>query len=97
MTTYEFYKSVLIGIGFKLINDNTYIRNYGLCKELLYITPCKAIYKLQKDKYCKESQLQHSIINNLKIVDKIELISKFINETKYNFTEELRLSRTIKE
>lgn len=97
MTIYEFYKSILIGIGFNLINDNTYIRNYGQCKELLYITPCVVIYKLQKDKYCKESQMQHSIINNLKITDKIELISNFINETKHNFTEELRLSRTIKE
>lgn len=90
ITIYEFYKSILIGMGFNLINDNTYIRNYGICEELLYITPYKAIYKLQKDNFCKESQMQHSIINNLEIIDKIKLISNFINETKHNFTEELR-------
>ena len=97
ITIYELYKSILIGIGFNLINDNTYIRNYGLCEELVYITPYQATYKLQKDKYWKESQMQHSVINNLKIADKIEFISNFINKTKYNFTEELRQSRIIKE
>jgi len=95
MTLYDLYESILTGMGFNLIHNNIYTRNYELCKELLYITPYKAIYKLQKDKYCKESQMQHSVINNLKITDKIKLISNFINETKNTFIYEQRRNRSL--